>query len=688
MRAKLLVFATACLFNGYSGASISAQDNSDFEVVWKKMMGDNEEDYTRHVVRKGETLFGLSRKYGVTLEWTRNNNPYTRKRTLQIGDVLLFPSKSMRKELGLTDPPEKVNQRSRYDRKEALLHVIDSKETLYSISRRYGVTVDELLATNPVVDQNTIHVSDTLMIPLKLRQKSADTSIKDAENNPTMTANFTHVVSSGETLWSLSQKYGVDVKTVVEMNPGIVSNIIGLGDTLAILPQAEIEQIKRGTKSAPEYTEIVRETKQRAAKRGVHIVSAGESIFGIAQQYETSLEDLRNWNYLDSDELVPGQRLMVKDMPVSFFDEDTRVVVVEEEMIHEAGSSEPEGRITKEVVVPDGATKVSVVGVDEESITVFDLEEDEFRNAPGKPVETAVVKEVVFEEVPDVEVIFEDELPVEVEELEGDIVLEDEVVEGRFVYAEDFDEPGDAEPEPIVRAVEEASDEPVSFFDEPIDAAAVEPAGEISVAIEEKEASLEEALDENTRMIIHDVDYSQLKPIYHMVESHETLEMISRQYNQQVLVLKEWNELPEASLDGRPRLVIGWYLPTGAEAAKSSGSVTPKATAISFRQQYLNASNNQLKFKKVASRGICTWLKDNSKHDENLYVLHKDAPRESIVRITNPLNRKTIYAKVIGKLPATSSNDGINMKLSFAVVKKLGLLDDRFMLEWNYYQKR
>jgi len=684
MRAKLLVFATACIVLGSSGGTLSAQNNSDFEVVWKKMMGENEENYTRHVVRQGETLFGLSRKYGVTLQWVRENNPFTQKRTLQIGDVLLFPATSMRAELGLTDPPENINQRSRYDRKEAMIHVIGDNETLYSISRRYGVKVNELLATNPVMDRNTIHISDTLMIPLKLRQNAADKSISDPNNNPTMVANFTHVVNQGETLWSLARKYGVNVEDLVDINIGIVDNIIGIGDTLAILPQADIEQIKRGTLAVPEYREIVQDNRDRAARKGIHIVSEGETIFGLAQQYNTSLDELRDWNYLESDELSDGQKLLVRDVPVAFFDEGYDKEPEPEVIVMEAGSGEVQGRVTEEYYVPDGATKVSVVGADDEDITIFDMDEENFssRGNERRVIETPSVqtqqKEVVLEEYVDnstadsedfFDGFLEDEDLVDVakEDLTTEYQFSEDVINTQNDAVVELEEaaavlPAETSP-PIPSELEEAELEEVEF--------------------EEDLAEMKADMDEKTRMIIHDVDYSKLNPIYHMVESHETLAMISKQYNQQELVLKEWNSLDSEKLDGRPKLIIGWYLPTEGESV-----VTATPTKVSFRQQYVNMNNNQIKYKLVSDRGVCTWLKDDSKLDENLYILHRHAPRDAIVRITNPLNRKAVYAKVIGKMPRTSANEGVNMKLSYAIVKRLGLLDDRFMLEWVFHEKR
>ncbi|MDA7501944.1 LysM peptidoglycan-binding domain-containing protein [Chitinophagales bacterium] len=644
MRASYSAFLLSFFLLLFSGSLVLQGQQSDFDELWKKMSGE-EEQYTRHVVRKGETLFSLARKYGVTMEWIRNTNPFTQRRAIQVEDTLLFPGAEMQAEMEALKPKPKqsFNHRGRYDRKEGSLHVIEEKESLYSISRKYGVTVEELLATNPVLDRNTIRVTDTLIIPLLLKQKMADEAIADADNNPTIQANFTHIVSKGETLWSLAKSYGVDLNQLIASNEGIVGDAMSIGDTLAILPITEIEQIKRGVRSAPDHSFMASEIKEEAARRGIHLVSPGETLYGLSRQYDISLDEIRNWNHLNSDDIRIGDRLVVRDQIVP----DLQSGIDEHPLVTGEPMPEQPEILTEEIAV-------NPAFVEEENPMVVKVF-----------VEEPLVEEPVLVEEPIIT------LETAVTEAKEIAMVEEFRVDEEFV-------------DPNVEDVGVLSKEELNMYrsDELIVEAG---SGERTTVLPElPEIREREVMDKESKLLIHEVDYSKLKPIFHVLEPGEKLTDVSKQYNQVPAVLMSWNKLDSENIKELDKVIIGWYLPQKGSGLTSSAA--PKA--VSFRQEYINRNNNQIRYKLDRDRGTCTWLRDDSEFDNNFYVLHADAPRNAVVRITNPMNKKTVYAKIIGKLPKQLAGQGVVMNLSSAIVKKLGLRDDRFMLEWSYHRER
>lgn len=96
--------------------------------------------------------------------------------------------------------------------------------------------------------------------------------------------NLIHTVKAGETLWSISQTYGVSTTDVIKQNE-LVDDIIITGQQLFI----------------PDKNEKV------------HIVKQGETLFGISQLYNVSVEELTNWNDMEEKEpIVPAQALIVQ----------------------------------------------------------------------------------------------------------------------------------------------------------------------------------------------------------------------------------------------------------------------------------------------------------------------------------------------------------------------------------------
>ena len=84
-------------------------------------------------------------------------------------------------------------------------HVVEQGETLYRISKKYGVTVDMLLQHNPGLTAESLSIGKTLQVPVA------------GGTLPPVVA--THKVKKGETMWSISQQYGVTLQELMAVNP-------------------------------------------------------------------------------------------------------------------------------------------------------------------------------------------------------------------------------------------------------------------------------------------------------------------------------------------------------------------------------------------------------------------------------------------------------------------------------------
>ena len=109
--------------------------------------------YTIHQVTKGETLYSLSRHYGVTIEDITNANKELSE-GLKVGQRLKIPAVS-----GTT------KSRNRHNTTSGATHKVAKGETLYSLSKLYGVSIEELCKANPGVE-NGLKTGLLLVIPL------------------------------------------------------------------------------------------------------------------------------------------------------------------------------------------------------------------------------------------------------------------------------------------------------------------------------------------------------------------------------------------------------------------------------------------------------------------------------------------------------------------------------------------
>ncbi len=201
--------------------------------------------------------------------------------------------------------------------------------------------------------------------------------------------------------------------------------------------------------------------------------------------------------------------------------------------------------------------------------------------------------------------------------------------------------------------------------------------------------------------MIDKVDYTKMKPILHTAQIGETLYSLSQTYNHSVTSLKKWNNLQGDELSKGDELIIGWMVPgndnsrtgmvTGAGMSRRINAENIANERVMFDQmkkfedkfssQMANSYNSELK----TGNFIGTYMRGNDGDDQNLFCLSKTIPPMTIVYLTNPMNGKSIYVKVISNLPATSDNGNADIKLTQAAVKELGILDRKFQLEYSYF---
>jgi len=110
-------------------------------------------------------------------------------------------------------------------------HVVRSGDTLWSLSRHYGVSLNLIEQHNPGISNRYLKIGETITFPA-----FADAAPAPAPSRPAVTAVFngTHVVARGETLWSLGRRYGVDPQALAEANGMLLDQILHIGRTLKV----------------------------------------------------------------------------------------------------------------------------------------------------------------------------------------------------------------------------------------------------------------------------------------------------------------------------------------------------------------------------------------------------------------------------------------------------------------------
>lgn len=206
-----------------------------------------------YVVQKGDTLYSIANKLGTTVSELKKENNLT-SNTLQIGEVLLIPTKEIYEE-------------------EENIYIVKKGDSLYSIANKYNTTVEELKRINNLTS-NILSIGQVLKLP------------SDKANNVEKEENtISYTVQKGDSLYSIARKYDTTIDRIKDLN-NLTTNLLSIGQVLLIPTDTNLETT---------YT-----------------VKKGDSLYSIAKKYNTTVDRLKQLNNLTSNLLSIGQILIVR----------------------------------------------------------------------------------------------------------------------------------------------------------------------------------------------------------------------------------------------------------------------------------------------------------------------------------------------------------------------------------------
>ena len=245
---------------------------------------------TVHVVRRGDSLERIARRYGATVEGLRRANG--------LGSSLIHPGQSLRVS-GAARPadPAAGGSREAPAAEAAAVHVVRGGDSLERIASRYGATVEGLRRANGL-GSSLIHPGQSLRVPGA--ERPAAPAAYGSGEAPAGDAATVHVVRRGDSLERIASRYGATVEGLRRAN-GLGSSLIHPGQSLRV-PGAErpADPAAGGSGEAPAGDSVA-----------VHVVRRGDSLERIARRYGATVAGLRRANGLRSSLIHPGQSLRV-----------------------------------------------------------------------------------------------------------------------------------------------------------------------------------------------------------------------------------------------------------------------------------------------------------------------------------------------------------------------------------------
>jgi LysM repeat protein len=166
--------------------------------------------YYMHQVKKGETAWSVSKAYGITVEELTKENPPALY-GINEGQLLRIPYRDVPE----NQPEQMVPVKSSRDDSKYIYHTLQPGETVYALSRLYGVSENEITSANQGIDINKLPVGAEIAVPRREFMTSRYEFVLQ-EKTPVF-----HKVLRGESLSSIAEQYGVTLRELRRENRNI-----------------------------------------------------------------------------------------------------------------------------------------------------------------------------------------------------------------------------------------------------------------------------------------------------------------------------------------------------------------------------------------------------------------------------------------------------------------------------------
>ncbi|NRT13684.1 cell wall-associated NlpC family hydrolase [Flavobacterium sp. 28A] len=256
----------------------------------------SQEKYTEHTVAKGETISKIAQQYKVKSSAIYALNPESRK-GIKYKGILLIPIKAGKSKSTVATVSN------------TKIHTAYPKETLYSIAKKYSITVDELYAVNPSLKKSGLKNGQKIQIPVttsntalisneKTQQAPELVSVENSvpqEITPThnTTGTIVREILPNETKYAIAKEYGISVADIDSANPILETEALKIGQKI-IIPikddnSSNVLAIAKVTPKIETVTAIAETTITRE-------VLPKETKYGIAKEYGITVKELENQN--------------------------------------------------------------------------------------------------------------------------------------------------------------------------------------------------------------------------------------------------------------------------------------------------------------------------------------------------------------------------------------------------------
>ncbi|WP_081326593.1 LysM peptidoglycan-binding domain-containing protein [Latilactobacillus curvatus] len=253
----------------------------------------------KYTVKAGDSVWAIANRYGISMNdlisWNNIKN-----NMIHPGQVLIVSSSAAGNNNGgttnpttPTDPTTPTNPTTPANGDK---YTVKAGDSVWAIANKYGISMNDLISWNNIKN-NMIHPGDVLTVS---KTATGNTNNNNSNsNNGNQTSNKTYTVKSGDSVWAISNRYGISMADLVKWN-NIRNNFIYPGQKLVV---------SQGATTGNSNNNNTNSTNPGQASGKTYTVKAGDSVWGIANRNGISMAQLIKANNIKNNFIYPGQVL-------------------------------------------------------------------------------------------------------------------------------------------------------------------------------------------------------------------------------------------------------------------------------------------------------------------------------------------------------------------------------------------
>ncbi|RCK76470.1 MAG: Membrane-bound lytic murein transglycosylase D precursor [Ignavibacteriae bacterium] len=314
----LIQFCTPPGVKGYQ-LKIPAGKAEIFKEKYAQVPDEKKRDWAVHIVRKGETISSIAKKYGLPRSLIAEVNNITTGTKLRAGRSIIIPGPvKPNVNLALDYDGEnrvdkKKNKKVNVKDRVRITYKIKPGDTLSDIAEKFGVRISDIRNWNNIPYGKKIKANSTIDLYVRpgiaseynlVEQVNKNTTVEKSKRSGVNSSLWkVHRVQPNETLSQIAKKYGVTAQDIKNWN-GLKTNTIVVGQEL------EIYLISDGENNSGAINQS-KNIQANGKKIIQHKVKQGETLYSIASLYKVKISEIKKWNNIKSNILREGQLVII-----------------------------------------------------------------------------------------------------------------------------------------------------------------------------------------------------------------------------------------------------------------------------------------------------------------------------------------------------------------------------------------